>query len=374
MESFRIKSPEELENQVDSVSKTLGSEIVPPSIKKEIFDLSIEEIKTKYPTRYEMYLDVLRKKKNNTEIDEKEKREMSDWLESLNNLDKYIETHKADKNERTLRPKQFSVFEDLRNFIEEGGKDGYIKLPTGSGKTVIFSEFIEAFGQKTLVVVPTQLLVHQTEKEISRFVDDVDVGKVYAYAKEHYKEVVITTYNSLVYQLKSEAINPEDYKLLILDEAHQSLSEKRMEAVNAFNKALKIGFTATSTYSSEKEVKKLLTNEIHNLGVKEASEEGILSPFSVILAETDIDLSNVSISSNGDYDEKELEKAINKEARNKSAVDLYKEMFNGQLAVAYCVDVNHAKEAARLFNENGIPADYVSGERQDKEILERFSK
>lgn len=26
-----------------------------------------------------------------------------------------------------------------------------------------------------------------------------------------------------------------------------------------------------------------------------------------------------------------------------------------------------------MFNENGIPADYVSGERQDREILERFS-
>ena len=77
MESFRIKSPEELENQVDGVSKTLGSEIAPPSTKKEIFDLSIEDIKTKYPARYEMYLDVLRKQKSKAEIDEKEKKRCS---------------------------------------------------------------------------------------------------------------------------------------------------------------------------------------------------------------------------------------------------------------------------------------------------------
>lgn len=299
---------------------------------------------------------------------------MSDWLESLNNLDKYIETHKAGKNEKTLRPRQFNVFEDLGKFIEEGGKEGYVKLPTGSGKTVIFSEFIEAFDQKTLVVVPTKLLITQTEEELRRFIEKLNVGKVYADKKEFDKNVTITTYDSLVLQAKRGTLNPEDYKLLILDEAHNSLSEKRMEAVNRFSKALKIGFTATPTYSPKKKLEQLLNNEIHNLGVKEAAEEGILSPFSVILAKTNIDLSNISITSNGEYDEKELEKAVNKEARNKSAVDLYKEMFNGQLAVAYCVDVNHAKKVARLFNENGIPADYVSGERQGPEILERFSK
>ncbi|MEK9161394.1 MAG: DEAD/DEAH box helicase, partial [Patescibacteria group bacterium] len=363
---------------IESVSKTLESEIVPPSKKAEVLDLSIEEIKKRYPTRYEIYLNVLRKQKKNVEnveIDEKEREGMSDWLESLNNLDKYIETHKANKDERTLRPRQFTVFEDLRKFTEEGGGggEGYIKLPTGSGKTVIFSEFIEAFSQKTLVVVPTKLLVAQTEEELRRFIEKLNVGKIYADKKEFDKNVTITTYDSLVLQGKRGTLNPADYKLLILDEAHCSLSEKRMEAVNRFNKALKIGFTATPTYSPEKKVNQLLSKEIHNLGVKEAAEEGILSPFSVILAKTSIDLSNVSIASNGDYDEGQLEKAINKEARNKSAVDLYKEMFNGQLAVAYCVDVNHAKEVARLFNENGISADYVSGERQDPEILERFS-
>ena len=374
MESFRIKPPEELKNQIESVSKTIESEIAPSSNKKELLSLSIEEIKKRYPTRYETYLNVLRKQKNNAEIDEKEIEEMSGWLESLNNLDKYIETHKSDKNERTLRPRQFTVFEDLRKFTEEGGKEGYIKLPTGSGKTVIFSEFIEAFSQKTLVVVPTKLLVTQTEEELRRFIEKLNVGKVYADKKEFDKNVTITTYDSLVLQGKRGTLNPADYKLLILDEAHRSLSEKRMEAVNRFNKALKIGFTATPTYSQEKKVNQLLNKEIHNLGVKEAAEEGILSPFSVILAKTNIDLSNISITSKGEYDEKELEKAVNKEARNKSAIDIYKEMFNGQLAVAFCVDVNHAKEVARLFNENGIPADYVSGERQDQEILERFSK
>ena len=127
MESFIIKHPEELKNQIESVSKTLESEIAPSSNKEEFLSLSTEEIKKRYPTRYEIYLNVLRKQKKNVEnveIDEKEREGMSDWLESLNNLDKYIETHKANKDERTLRPRQFTVFEDLRKFTEEGGGGG----------------------------------------------------------------------------------------------------------------------------------------------------------------------------------------------------------------------------------------------------------
>lgn len=49
IESFRVKSPEELNNQIDGVSKTLGNEIIQPSNKEEILDLPIEEIKKKIP-------------------------------------------------------------------------------------------------------------------------------------------------------------------------------------------------------------------------------------------------------------------------------------------------------------------------------------
>lgn len=59
------------------------------------------------------------------------------------------------------------------------------------------------------------------------------------------------------------------------------------------------------------------------MSIREAVEDGLLSDFRVWIAETDIDLSAVTINSNGQYDEKQLEKAINIAKRNKAAIDLY---------------------------------------------------
>ncbi len=375
-ENIRAKSPEELETQVNQVSEELAQEIIQPSKKEEILNMPLNEIKEKFPARYEMYLKTLRTQKANIKLSEKEKSEMSEWLGVLNNLDSYIENHHIN-DDKTLRERQITVFEDMRDFLEEGGKDGYIKLPTGAGKTVIFSEFIEATGLKTLIVVPTKILIGQTEKKLEEFAEDLDIGKIYSDAKTQGKDVTIITYQSLVRGLENGTINPKDYKCLILDEAHTSLTEKRIEAVDKFKHAIRIGFTATPKYSEDKNVGQLLNTEIHNLEVKEAAEEGVISPFSVILAETNIDTSNVNVTSGGEYNEQDLERAINTEGRNNSAVELYEKMFNGQLAIAYCSGIKHAKDVAKLFNEKRIRAEVISGKQSTKEqteILTQFKE
>lgn len=361
-ENFREKNPEELENQTKQVSEEFGQEIMQSTSKGEVFNMSLEEIKEKFPVRYETYLKSLRANKSGVEIPEEEKQEMQEWLSILNNLDKYIENHRTNGEERTLRERQLTVFEDMRDFLEEGGKDGYIKLPTGSGKTVIFSEFIEAIGVKTLIVVPTKLLVEQTEDKLEEFTEDLDVGKVYTDAKKYGEDVTIITYQSLVKKLEDGSLNPAEYKCLILDEAHTALSEKRSDAIKKFSKAVKLGFTATPKYSEDKNVGQLLNTEIHKLDLKEAAEEGVISPFSVILAETNVDVSDIKIKVTGEYSDEDLAKAINIESRNKSAVELYQKMFSGELAVAYCSGIQHAKDVIKFFLESGVEASIIYGQ------------
>ena len=378
LREIRKKSEEELQGQTNEVASNLEQEIIQPTSREVVFSMSLSEIKERFPVRYGIYLKSLRANKTGTEIPEEEKQEMQEWLSVLNNLDKYIENHKTNGEEVTLRERQFTVFEDMRDFLEEGGKEGYIKLPTGAGKTVIFSEFIEAIGVKTLIVVPTKLLVEQTEGKLEEFAEDLDVGKIYSEAKKHGKDVTIITYQSLVKKLEDGTLNPDDYRCLILDEVHTALSEKRSDAVGKFNKAIKLGFTATPKYSEHKNVEQLLNTEIHSLNVREAAEEGVISPFSVVIAQTNIDISGVKVKNkSGEYDEYELQKAINIQSRNQSAVELYQKMFDGQLAVVYCMGVKHAKNVAKLFNDSGISASVVHGNQSIKEqqiILEKYKQ
>ena len=385
-EGYRPKPPEELSQQLETAQDTIGKDaehsLVPESQDKEdILKMSEAEIKEKFARRYEMYLQLLRHQKRQEKTGEsnlspEEIEEMKKWLGVLNSLDEYIKKH-HEGEEITLRGKQIDVFDNLRNFLEEGGSEGYVKLPTGVGKTVLFTELIEAMDVKTLILVPTKILVDQTAEKLEEFAPDLDFGKVYSYAKEHGRQVTIITYDSLVSELENKQIKPEDFDCLILDEAHKSLSDKRQEAVGKFEGAIKLGFTATPKFSEKKQVSNLLEKEIHSMTIREAVEAGMLCSVSSIIVRTEADMSNVKVKYNGEYDEKELEKAVNIVSRNKAAVDLYKKVYDGQLAVAYCVSIDHAAAVAKEFNEAGVSAAYISGKtpkKEQKEILERFHK
>lgn len=66
-------------------------------------------------------------------------------------VERYIENEDND----TLRDHQNTVFADILNFFREGHHKGYINLPTGTGKTVLFVELAKALlntadGEKSL--------------------------------------------------------------------------------------------------------------------------------------------------------------------------------------------------------------------------------
>lgn len=362
----REKTKEELDSQVNR----LGTDLYPPSANKgEILNLSETELKNKYTRRYEIYKKLLKSTdKRGKNLTPEELTKMRKWLNTLNSLDTYIYNHNEEIEDSGLWDRQFTVFEDIREFLEKGGDSGYVKLPTRFGKTVIFTKLIEALAMKTVIVVPSQYLVDQTEAKISQFASDLNVGKVYGKAKEFGREVTITTYNSLVNMVQNGKINPKEVDCLILDEVHRGLSEMRSDTIRQFEHSLKLGFSATPSFSETKGADKLLITEIHSMSLEEASAEGLISPFSIIVAETDVDISNVKIlSTTGDYSQSELSKAVNLESRNRAAIELYKKMFLGKKAIVNCVDIKHAEDFNKEALEAGIHSRVVSSANKENQ-------
>lgn len=290
-------------------------------------------------------------------------------LALLNSLDVYVQSRQdPEAGFGMLRGKQTEVFEQLRKYFEKGGKEGYFKLPTGFGKTVLFLKLVEATNAKILILVPTQILVNQTMDKLRQFAPKADAGKVYAYAKEFEKNVTVMTYDSFLIALRNETINPDEFEVLVLDEAHKSLSDRRIEAIKGFDNAVKLGFTATPTYSETKSLKNLLLpDEIYSMGIAEAVHEELLCPLRVILARTTVDLSGVDIKSDGEFVEEKLSKAVNVASRNNPAIDLYKKYFSGKQGVAFCVGVKHAQDLAGLFEKAGVKAACVYGDQNPTE-------
>lgn len=365
---IKPKTPEELANQVAAVSSILQENIAPQYNPSSLVNQSDQNLKTQYPERYNSYLKLLRLMRTSVSPQQQDSiiQESKRKIGALNNVQNYIISHKEASEGQTLKERQLTVYEDLYRFLEAGNKEGYVKLPTGSGKTVIFIELIGAMRLKTLVVVPTTTLIYQTKKRFSEFAPTLDVGVVDGTNKQLGTDVTVTTYDSLLLGIKSGLIKQSDFDLLVLDEVHMSLSDLRMEAVQSFTSAIKVGFTATPAYSESKKVSNLLATEIHEMSIEEAVHEGMLCPFQVYLAKTKIDLSKVTVTADGDYSPEKLEKAVNTEKLNLAAVQLVKEYFYDKSCIAYCATIKHAHDLAEAFKKQGITAGFISGHQSVK--------
>jgi superfamily II DNA or RNA helicase len=296
--------------------------------------------------------------------------EKIEYIMALNRLDRYV-NHNISADEKILRDHQIDVFEDIRTALEQGLKSGYIKLPTGAGKTAIFCELSEVLGLKTLVVVPTKDLLLQTRDQMRKFattIPEQQIGVWYSDQKDLPRQINITTYDSLTNNFAAGRVKKGDYDLVILDEAHVGLGGKRAGVIEELKEqSIIIGFTATPEYHADKTLDNLLDEKIHSLDAVAAIKRGILSPVSSIAVKIDTDLSRVKISTDGNYDESELQKAINNQAVNQAAIQLMDTVFAGKQAVAFCGGIQHAEDLALAMQERGLKADFVHGNDPNRE-------
>ena len=369
--NIKEKPPQIIEKQLETIEQDVAPNH--SRSRESILNMPEQELKEKFPKRYEIYVDLLRKSRQG-ELETHDLLEVNKWLGILNSLDEYIDQYEKEISEDPRHPIQQEVFRALRDFLEEGNMDGYVKLPTGSGKTVLFRRFLEAIKQRSLIVVPNNILVDQTVKHLSGSSVGEDVGVLNQHEKDYDAGSLVTTYASLIRNVNNGSLKPEDFSCLVLDEAHKALGKESTEVINKFKHAIRVGFTATPEYSETKTLKHLLDNEIYRMEVAEAIRAGMLSHARTWTVPTHVDLSSVGIRQ-GEYIEKDLAKKINDQGRNQLAVKYYKENFTGHQSVVYCAGVDHADTMAKLFQESGIPAEVISGKtnKKDKEaILERF--
>jgi len=162
---------------------------------------------------------------------------------------------------------------------------GFVQLPTGTGKTAIFSKVIEQYllnnpnraeeheplekGRKVLVAVHTQTFRNQTINRIDEFTERLKVMGSPPQKGENIDDVavVVACYQSMT--SRPEEFYKLGFDLVILDEAHQVLGPERSRVIvgsegqsdNVTMDELKtslstlansctaiIGFTATPSY------------------------------------------------------------------------------------------------------------------------------
>ena len=373
------KTREYLKNQLEGVEKSVNQKVTPNHAwsQEEVLKMDEAEVKEKFPKRYEIYVDFLRKNKQSKSLEDSELIKAKKWLGILNSLDDYIEKYEREISEDPRHLKQQEVFRAIRDHFEQGKLNGYVKLPTGSGKTKIFTRFLQATKQRSLIIVPTNTLVTQTVEGLEKDLGNASsqIGVVNEFSKDFDSQFIVTTYQSLIFNVKNGKIKPEDFPCLILDEAHKSLGQESSEIVKSFPNSIRLGFTATPEYSEEKTLKQLLNNEIFRMEVAEAILGGMLCSAHTEVVLTHVDLSKIAFE-RGKYREKDLARAVNIQSRNELALRKYLEdgRIQGKPAIAFCADIEHAESVTKLFNEAGVAAATLTEKTKTREREELTNK
>lgn len=268
-----------------------------------------------------------------------------------------------------LRPGQAGIFQAMCKFFQTGEKKGYIKIPSGVGKTNLAIWLAMACAApRILFLVPLLNLVDQTQKRFKKLDANAQVDTFFGGQNKASAPIVVATYQKM--QRLREDINPQDFDLVIWDEAHEALSEKRQKLFELFGPdTIHLGLTASDTYNPEKKVSDFMP-KIHNMELEEAIKLGILAGVQCWIARTNLDIGKIEIVSK-EYDPRTQARIIDIARRNEAAVEIYKKYLNGQTCLVTTININHAIKVAELFQKAGIRAEAVWGNTGEHPISKK---
>lgn len=180
-----------------------------------------------------------------------------------------------------LRPYQ----QHLKEEIFEGWQFYYqlmLQLPTGTGKTVLFSSIIKDLAAvpntKILIVAHRKELVEQISTWLDRF--QVEHGVIISGRKRNLDNSIqvasIQTYTNKANQALMDSFSPD---FIIIDEAHHTVAQTYQSLWSKYPKAWKLGVTATPYRLSHDSFRSLYSCLITSPSMKDFISHGYLSDY-----------------------------------------------------------------------------------------------
>lgn len=277
------------------------------------------------------------------------------------------------------REYQLEALESVAKAQFHGVTRQLISLPTGCGKTVVFSLLAKEINVKTLVLAHTEELISQAVSKFKIVWPEVDIGIVKAESDEIEAQVVVASIQTASKMKRLYKLKGQNFGLMIIDEAHHATApsyETVIKDLDFFNNAsdkLLVGVTATPKRGDGIGLGNIFQEIVFERSIHTMIRSGYLSPLKGKQVFTKVDLGKVGIA-NGDFITSQLSKMVNTPERNNLIVESYTQYVLGRKrTLAFCVDVQHAKDLARTFKEKGTEAKAVYGSMTREERAEALS-
>lgn len=274
-----------------------------------------------------------------------------------------------------LRPYQQEAKEAVKREWASGNRKTLLVLPTGCGKTIVFSKLIEdqvRAGERGLILAHRgELLEQAADKLVTSTGLRCAVEKAEETCLNSWYRVVVGSVQSLQRDKRLEQFPHDYFDHIVVDEAHHCLSDGYQKVLSHFNTAKILGVTATPDRGDMRNLGAFFDSLAYEYTLPRAIKEGYLSPIKALTVPLQLDLSTVSMQ-NGDF----------KAADVGTALDPYLYQIADEM-LKYAADrktvvflplVKTSQKFCEILNQKGFRAAEVNGESKDRsEILQDFN-
>ena len=288
-----------------------------------------------------------------------------------------LEERKAGKD---LYSYQKGAINKIFTAFEDAAEDYHLlyQLPTGGGKTVIFSEIVRQYlkhhNKKVLVMTHRIELCKQTSTMLTEFNvhNKVVDSKANLEDQEDYS-CFVAMVETLNNRLNEGKLDISDIGLVIIDEAHYNSFTKLFKF---FHKSFLLGVTATPLSSN---TNLPMTDNYDELIVGETIESLIENEF-LSKAETfsyNVGLTSLVVGANGDYTVKSSEDLYTNNDMLSKLMHAYEERAKGKKTLIFNNGINTSLHVYDTFRAAGLPVAHLDNTHSKKErelILQWFKK
>ena len=251
------------------------------------------------------------------------------------------------------------------------------QLPTGGGKTVIFSEivrrYIQKHNKKVVVLTHRIELCKQTSKMLKGFgvKNKIINSNVKELPDQNDYSCFVAMVETLKNRINDEKLHLDNIGLVIIDEAHYNSFRKLL---SSFKKAFILGVTATPLSSN---IKLPMHQNYDELIVGDTIQSLIDKGFlaKAITYSYDVGLTSLKVGINGDYTVKSSDDLYTNMAMQEKLLHAYTEKSLGKKTLIFNNGINTSLYVYETFREAGYDVrhlDNTSSTEERKDILHWF--
>ena len=269
---------------------------------------------------------------------------------------------------RELRPYQSNLLNDILFRMQAGTSRAHFVMATGLGKTVVAAEVIRHLFDKScataLVLCHSQDLALQLERAFWPHLKASESTSVFldGTPPQRPRGVTFGLYQTMVGYLPS--MEPRQYDIIIIDEAHHALAAGFLACINHMNPKLLLGMTATPWRGDGDSIDRVFGAPLARVSLVDGMAMGYLAEVDYRILCDNIDWPQIPQLSSKKLSIRDLNKRLFLPQRDDAVIqEITQAAAETQQSkmLVYSPSVSHAGHFANLLSAAGIPARSVSG-------------